>query len=397
MNVARVAMVAGALALGLPTTALAAEVRSGDTAVVAAGETVNDDVYAFGNNVVIDGTVNGDVIAAGSTITINGRVTGDVMAAGNTVTIAAPVTGSVRAAGNLLNIAGPIGGDAVVAGSTIGVNGAGTIGRDVMGGGAAITLSGPVGRHVKVNGGTLTVASSVGGGIEARVSELVLASGAAVQGPIAYVSNSDMTVAPDAQIAGSVDRTAPPTRTPDPWVFGGIDLLGWLRGLVGLTIFGALLALVFPRASVRTAETVERQWLASLGLGFALLAAVPIVALLVLLLGIAIGGWWMSLILLAVYAVLAVTGYLAACLWTGTAAARIGKWQAHLVWRLVAGIAILGLLTLVPFIGGLVAFFAMLVGIGALALTAWSAYRRESVIATAPASPAATMPFPVAA
>jgi len=93
LHMVLLAVVAGMLAIGLPASAFAAEVHSGDTVLVPAGETINDDVYAFGNNVIIQGTVNGDVIAAGSTVTINGHVTGNVMAAGNTVTVSAPVDG----------------------------------------------------------------------------------------------------------------------------------------------------------------------------------------------------------------------------------------------------------------------------------------------------------------
>ena len=73
-----------AIALIVPATALAAEVRSGDTVTIGPNETVTDDLYVFGNNVVVQGTVNGDVIAAGSSVTIAGHVTGSVMAAGST-------------------------------------------------------------------------------------------------------------------------------------------------------------------------------------------------------------------------------------------------------------------------------------------------------------------------
>jgi cytoskeletal protein CcmA (bactofilin family) len=384
-----------ALVLGLPATALAAEVRSGDTVVVPASETIADDVYAFGNNVTIDGTINGDVIAAGSTVTINGRVAGDVIFAGSTLTLNAPVGGSVRAAGNALTIAAPVTGDAVAAGSIINVNGAGRVGRDVLAAAGAIDLRGPVGRDVKASAGTLTVASSVGGSVQAQVTDLVLASGAAVQGPISYVSSKDLTVAPDAQIPGSIQRSAPPTRTPNPWVIGGIDLLGFIRGFVGLAAFGAIFVLLFPRASVTAAEAVQRQWLASLGLGFALLVAVPILALLAFGIGVMIGGWWISLFALAAYAVLSVMGYLASSFWAGSALARWANWQWHPVWRLVLGVAIVGLISLVPFIGPLVGFVAIVMGVGALALTTWFAYAGTSVVSPAPVS--AARPAPVAA
>src|SRR5207302_8213987 len=95
------AAIASAIALIVPATALAAEVRSGDTVSIGPNEVVTDDLFVFGNSLVIQGTVNGDVIAAGSNVTIAGHVTGSVMAAGSTLAVSGPVDGSVRLAGNL--------------------------------------------------------------------------------------------------------------------------------------------------------------------------------------------------------------------------------------------------------------------------------------------------------
>jgi cytoskeletal protein CcmA (bactofilin family) len=391
------AMVTATLALGLPMTAFAADVRSGNTVVVPAGQTVNDDVYAFGTNVIIEGTVNGDVIAAGSTVTINGHVTGDVIAAGNTITVAAPVGGTVRAAGNLVTISGAVAGDALAAGSILTLNTSGSIGRDVLAAGNSITLAGAVGRDLKATANTLTVSSSVGGSVQAQVSDLVLGAGAAVQGPISYMSNKDLSIAPGAQIQGLVQRTAAPTRTPNPWVIGGIDLLGLIRGFVGLAAFGIVLALLFPRATKATAETVQQQWLASLGLGFGVLVGLPVLAVLLGVVGAVIGGWWIGVMLLGAYLLLAVLGYLAFAEWVGMTAARYGNWTGHPVWSLLIGLAIVGLVTLIPFIGPLVGFVAVVLGLGAFTLTAWSAYRPAPVATGLPVSTAAATPLPVAA
>jgi hypothetical protein len=109
-----------ALGLVLPVSAFAAEVRSGGTVTVGPDEVVNDDLYAFGTNVLVQGIVGGDVIAAGATVSVTGRVTGSVMAAGNSVTVngglfvvvlyaALLVTGYNTAAGRLGIAAGACG------------------------------------------------------------------------------------------------------------------------------------------------------------------------------------------------------------------------------------------------------------------------------------------------
>jgi hypothetical protein len=57
---------------------------------VGPDQVITDDLYVFGNNVLVQDTVHGDVIAAGSIVTIAGRVTGGVMAAGNTLVVSDP-------------------------------------------------------------------------------------------------------------------------------------------------------------------------------------------------------------------------------------------------------------------------------------------------------------------
>src|SRR5437870_4229668 len=211
------AAIASAIAFIVPATALAAEVRSGDTVTIGPSEVVTDDLYVFGNNLVIQGTVNGDVIAAGSSVTIAGHVTGSVMAAGSTLVVSGPVDGSVRLAGNLLTVSAPVGGDALMAGSILTVNAPASVGRDVLAGGNAINLQSPVGRNVSVGGNTLTVGWTIGGAINATVTDLVLGAGAVVQGPVTYTSSHDAKVAAGARVSSAMQRTPPAVKAANTW------------------------------------------------------------------------------------------------------------------------------------------------------------------------------------
>ena len=81
-----VALIALILAL-TPAPAAAADIRSGQDITIATTDTIDDDLYAFGTNISINGTIHGDLIAGGSNISVDGNVTGDVIAAGNSVAI----------------------------------------------------------------------------------------------------------------------------------------------------------------------------------------------------------------------------------------------------------------------------------------------------------------------
>jgi hypothetical protein len=388
-------LAATAIALLVPLTALAAEVQSGETVTIEPNQVVTDDLYAFGSNVIIQGTVQGDVIAAGSMVTISGHVTGDVMAAGNSVTVTGPVDGSVRIAGNLLSVAAPVNGDALMAGSMMTVNSTARVGRDALLAGATMNLQGPVVRDVKASGGKLTIASSVGGGVDARVNDLALTEAASVVGPVSYVSPHDAAVAPTTSV-GALQRTAPPT-TVNPWEVGGVDMLALVRGFVGMAALGLLLVLVFPRAASTTAATLQHEWLPSLSIGFGLLVATPIVAFIVFMLGLLVGGWWIGVMLLILCAMLALVGYLACAEWLGLAALRVAKAAVHPIWAVLLGLLILAVVSLIPVLGGIAVLAATVFGVGALTVSAWHAYRQAPPVAVAPTAAPTPTPLQAAA
>ena len=104
-----------------------------------------------------------------------------------------------------------------------------------------------------------------------------------------------------------------------------------------------------------------------------------------------------GLMLVGAYFLLAVVGYLAFAEWAGITAARLANWQAHPAWALLVGLAILGVVTLVPFIGPLVGFVAVVLGLGAVTLTAWAAYHPTATVLTQPISAPTATPLPAPA
>jgi hypothetical protein len=282
-------------------------------------------------------------------------------------------------AGNQVTVSAPIGSDALMAGSNVTVNAPARIGRDVLAGGNAISLLAPVGRNVSVGANSLTVSSTVGGAVNATVTDLVLGSGALVQGPISYVSDHDATVASGARFPAAMQRTPPAVRAANPWAVAGIDTLALVRGFIGLAALGIMLVLAFPRATTKTVATVQQQWAASLGLGFAFLVAMPVLSIVIFGVGLVIGGWWIGLMLLSLYAMLVVVGYLASAAWLGVTALRLSKVQSHPIWALLLGLLTLGLATLVPVLGALAVFGAILFGIGSVVLSGWQSYRGAPV------------------
>jgi hypothetical protein len=155
-------------------------------------------------------------------------------------------------------------------------------------------------------------------------------------------------------------------------------VLDWLKGLVGLGIIGLLFTLLLPRFSTNTIEVARTTFWSSLGVGFALFLGVPIVAVLLFIVGIIVGGWMLAFALLAIYAMACAAGYTFAAICTGNLIVQALRQPAqHLAWNLLEGLAFLGLIGLVPIAGGVVLFLACIFGLGALALNVVFTYRRS--------------------
>jgi cytoskeletal protein CcmA (bactofilin family) len=368
----------GLLLLAGAAPAFAADIQQGQTVVIGPDQVVNDDVYAFGTNVQILGTVNGDVFAAGNIITVGGTVTGGVFAAGNTITVTGDVRRGVHAAGGTVTISGPVAEDAVLASGTANLAPGASIGRDALLAAATIELAAPVARDVRASAGDLTLAAPVGGNVQTQVTTLRLTDGARVQGALTYTSQRDAEIAPGAVVGAGMQRLEPQGRTvPTPPVAtAGWAVVDWLKGLVGLAVIGLLFIYLLPRFTAHTLERAKTAFWSSLGVGFGLLIGVPIAAVLVFVLGILLGGWMLGLALLASYAMACAVGYALAAMY-------VGKWLVeafrqptqHLAWNLLEGLALLGLVGLVPFVGGLVTLFACIFGTGAVTLSIARAYR----------------------
>jgi len=358
-------IVIGALFAWLPLEVSAADLRQGPSVTVGTGQTVNDDIYAAGGTISIDGNVNGSVIAAGGTITVSGTVSRDVMIAGGTINVSGKVGGSIRAAGGNLTLNAPVEQDVVVTGGTVNIGSGGTIGRDLVIAGGMATVSAPVARRVTMAAGDLTLRGRVGGDVRGRVDRLRL-DGAQIGGNLDYTSDNSVVVANGASVAGTTTRNTPTDRGTRGVADG---FLGWLRGLIGIFVLGVLLLLLLPRFSTRSIDTLRAEPWASVGIGAAILVATPIVALIVFIVGLLIGGWWLGLLLIPLWILALAVGYVVSGFLLGRLIfARLGWGRYHDVLALLAGLFVLTVVGLVPLLGWLVSLAAFVAGAGAVAL-----------------------------
>ncbi len=133
---------------------------------------------------------------------------------------------------------------------------------------------------------------------------------------------------------------------------------------------GVVLYLLFPVATVGAARTVADAPWKSLGLGFAFLAAAPVV---MALLFATVFGIWLALVALALYILALFFGFLTGVIYLGEAGLELLGRRARtpMGWHVLAIIVaflVLWIARFVPVLGGIVVFALMLFGLGALVL-----------------------------
>jgi cytoskeletal protein CcmA (bactofilin family) len=388
-----VAAVALAL-LFIATPTFAADLRGGESVIVASGDVVNDDIYAAASRVVINGTVNGDVLAVGNDIIINGKVNGSIMAVGSNIDINGEVTRSARVAGANILVTGTVGEDLATAGSKIDIAATASIGRDVIFGASNIEVRGPVGGDVKGGASKVVLASRVQGNVElglepfsvsgivdidnrrqVSVGELIIEPTAGITGDLNYISRDEVTI-PPGTVQGQVMHTMPAVRQPIIPAFSiWFKVIAFLMTLVA----GIVIVVIFPRRSQAVAESIKRRPWLSLGWGALIFFLAPLAILItfVTIIGIPVGLIGLVLYALAIFVSQIVVGLFIGYLILGT----FNKMESRgiLVAALALGFTILTLVKLIPYLGIPLWLATVVFGIGAIAMSRRTAREMNTV------------------
>ena len=274
-------------ALALPRPARAATFLADGQVVVAQGQTIDDDVYAFSGTITIDGRITRSLVVAGGTVTVNGQVDGDVTVAGGTITLNGPVGGTVRVAGGTVTINGPVGWDVVAAGGDVTVGSGSRIANDLVLGAGTVTVAGRIDGDLRGSATQARLLGEVRGDVLLDIdNQLSLGPQAVIGGDLSYRAPQAANIDPGARIQGQTRFTPTGAATGSERSFTE-RALAWLGSLLlrlaWALVAGTLLVMLLPRRSATIADTLRQAPVASLLWGIALLIAVPILAIILLI------------------------------------------------------------------------------------------------------------------
>ena len=355
--------------------------HGGGTIVIPADEVVDETAFYAGESIRILGTVEGDVYAFGNHIIIEGKVDGNLFAIGESIELSGEVDGSAWLGGERVSVSGEVGRTAYTLGDTVTIAGEGQVGRDVLFFGKILHLDGKAGRDLKACGETIRLGGEVERDVEFKGGVVHLSSTSVVGGDldVEIGSEESLNVEEGAVIRGETRTEIGSHGSREPShgkTIGGV--IAWqVACIAGAFLVGLLGFILFPGMYGSRIDSGGR-FLKSAGLGFLVLTATPIAAiiLLVTVLGIPIGlmglGAWLAGLYLAHIVVAASLGQAM----LGPAEGQKGRFAL----RLLIGLVVLAILTNLPFsIGGWVGFVVTLTGLGALAT---AVFRRRPAVGT---------------
>ncbi len=357
--------------------------QHGGLTVTKSGQ-VTEDVYMVGATVQVLANVEGDVVVAGGSVTIVNSVSEDVLAAGGAVTITANVDDDIRSVGGSVAVAGNVGDDVAVAGGSVSLEPGSTVGGRAWLAGGTITVAGHVGRELRAAGGEIILAGTIGGDVELYAESIEIQPSAVIKGNLSYSAPYEAVIHEGARIEGVVTRQELDLHRD----FGGPGwgLGGSLVFFLSLAVSAIVLFLIYPHVSTTVVQRLQDAPFKSLGLGLLVFFATPFVVLMLL---VSVLGVPLGLTVLALYFVALIVGLLVGIIWIGDLGfRRLGKipdeskWIR--AWSIIAAAAILLIIGFIPFIGGLVFFIVLLLGIGAVKLYFYGLYvsRGDSPVIT---------------
>ncbi len=354
------------LAVALPGSAL--ERRHSNFVTVGANETIDDTLLAAGNTIRVEGVINGDLLAFGNSVEVRGTVKGDLVSFAKRTMVSGTVEGNIYNFSNALDLDGQLGHNFYGLLESLRVNDRGRVGGGIVVGASDVSLEGEVHRSLTMFAGNADVSGSIGRELNMTGDSLTVTNTARIGGNLSVRVHDlrKVHIADGATIAGTRDLQVRVTQSrfarPRFYFYQAV----WLAAAM---LVGWLVLILFPGFFQATTQEVGSGW-RSLLIGLAILAGVPVA---ILLIAITLVGLPASLILLMVYLVAIYLAHIWVAAFLGHRLLRpTTATNSDWLLGLLVGLFILTIVGYVPYVGGLVRFAVVCLGLGAFA---WQLYR----------------------
>ncbi|MDE2845142.1 MAG: zf-HC2 domain-containing protein [Gemmatimonadota bacterium] len=355
------------LMLGNARPAEAIEIRSGESVSVNIGEIIDDTLIASGRVVTIDGEVTGDLIVFAQSIEIAGSVHGDIYSFGRTIEVDGRAGGGFAGFGQVIRIGDSIGQSVYGFAQSLRSSPDATIEGDLFAFGENIHVGGSVGRNVTVFSNTLTISGEVKRDVTFGGRLATVQSSAAIGGnlDVGLPDEESLEVDSAANVAGETNVEVPePGQDADEDGILSVWTIAWTAlWLVTAFLSGLLLLWALP-ALRRVPLDNLNGILLSAGLGFVLVTATPVLAV---VLAVTLIGLPAGLVIAAVWALSLYVSKIVVAHFLGNALLRPKQEDIRsLLLPLLAGLVLVLLAVSLPYVGWVINLLLVIIGLGAM-------------------------------
>lgn len=341
-------------------------------------------IYIAAGQVRPAAPVQGDLHAAGGRVILDQPVGGDAALVGGSVDVRAAVGDDARVAGGDISIESSVGGELFATGGNLTLTRAATVAGAARLYGGNISIEGRIDGPLHASAQKVTINGEVRGPVHLAAGQIELGPQARLGAGLSYASDAELKRAEGAVVTGPITRdvAAPrdrPRSEPKP-APPGLPWIGSLLSFLALLACAAVLILVVPAFASQAADGVKTApWLA-LAIGFAAVVAVPILAVLlfITILGIPLG-----IVVLALYPVLLLAGFLVGVLFLARLVPSALRQPHATSFAAAMGYFALALLAVmligwVPVAGVVLVCLLSLAGIGACVLELYGRRKRPA-------------------
>jgi cytoskeletal protein CcmA (bactofilin family) len=342
--------------------------EKGRSISIPAGETVDDTLVAFADSINVRGTITGDLVAFARQIAIQGTVQGDVIVFAQRIEITGNVGGDVFGFGQTVQANGLLGRNLWGFGQTVSIGSAGKLENNATLFGAEANVDGQVGSDLTAYAGFLDIGSKIGRDVQFRGDRLLIRAPSTIGRNLNVTTKSEQ----DTQIESGVSIQGKKTVDffkPKPSKYRRLGFYVRESLWIGAAFFmGLLLYWFFPQVG-RIPLSNGRFALKSGGVGFLAAVAAPVAAL---LLGITVIGLPIALVTLVLWLLGLYLSKIIVARFIGGAILKTGDARmSSIAPSLVVGLIIVIICVDLPYVGGVINFLLVLIGLGALVITAY--------------------------
>ncbi len=361
------------------TLARAATLEVSDAVFV--NDEVKDDLYLVGGNVIVDENINGDVIVAGGQIEISGNVTGDVLVFGGQVSINGDVNDDVRVLGGSATINGSVGDDIVALSGSTNISSKTDVYGDIYIVAANTIYNGSTRGDITILSASVVFGGEVQGDANITTEEnLILGKSARIHGDLNYRASQELDSV-DGVVLGNINfqeiaalnfdkakAEVEEVREEASGVISATVVFLKIWSYLSMLFIGLVILLASKYAFRESFECVKKDYWKSLLYGFLFIIVLPVTAVLLI---ITIIGFKLAILLLMAMALYWSVAKIFAGYYIGAfifqKKTKTGVLKKDII-RLASGLAILVVLTSLPYFGFMFSMIFTFTGIGAVLL-----------------------------